>query len=238
MKIVAELLSEINDKLSNLSNNTISNDLKKFFKHDVNIRGIKVPNVYKLAKDYSKQIDKMEKSEVFAVCESLMSSDFQEDFLIAYKFMMQIKNKLTMDDFVFLQNLTQKYVNSWVKTDTFCNHVIGGLIDMYPQILPQIKLWAKSENLWLRRASAVSFILLGRHGKFHSDVFEIADILLTDSEDMVQKGYGWALKVVGQIQPQTVYDFVNARHSKMPRTAFRYAIEKFPADMRKKAMTF
>ena len=66
--------------------------------------------------------------------------------------------------------------------------------------------------------------------------FEIAELLLEDAEDLVQKGYGWMLKEAGNQFPEEVFDFVMKHRARMPRTALRYAIEKYPPAMRKRAM--
>jgi 3-methyladenine DNA glycosylase AlkD len=67
-------------------------------------------------------------------------------------------------------------------------------------------------------------------------VFEIADILLLDKDDMVQKGYGWMLKVASNHEPNKVFEYVMRHKREMPRTALRYAIEKLSPDLRKQAM--
>jgi 3-methyladenine DNA glycosylase AlkD len=107
---------------------------------------------------------------------------------------------------------------------------------MYPGYLSKLKIWAISANRWVRRASAVSLIVPAKEGKFLQDIFQIADILLLDKDDMVQKGYGWMLKVVSQAHQQEVYEYVLAHKAAMPRTALRYAIEKMPKEFRDKAM--
>ena len=53
---------------------------------------------------------------------------------------------------------------------------------------------------------------------------------------MVQKGYGWMLKVASQIHQKQVFTYVMKHKSQMPRTALRYAIEKMPKDLKAKAM--
>jgi 3-methyladenine DNA glycosylase AlkD len=53
---------------------------------------------------------------------------------------------------------------------------------------------------------------------------------------MVQKGYGWMLKVASQSHQNEVFDFVMEHRQGMPRTALRYAIEKMPPERRKTAM--
>jgi len=110
------------------------------------------------------------------------------------------------------------------------------LIEMYPELIAKLKEWALSDNRWVKRASSVSLIIPARRGKFQSDIFEIADILLKDVDDMVQKGYGWMLKAASQADQKAVFDFVMERRSVMPRTALRYAIEKMPADLKAQAM--
>ena len=61
-------------------------------------------------------------------------------------------------------------------------------------------------------------------------------ILLTDEDDLVQKGYGWMLKVAGQSHQEQVFDYVMKNKKIMPRTSLSYAIEKMPEDLRKQAM--
>lgn len=82
----------------------------------------------------------------------------------------------------------------------------------------------------MKRAAAVTLIVPARKGQFLSDIFGIADILLTDKDDMVQKGYGWMLKAASEVHEREVFDYVGSRKAVMPRTALRYAIEKMPAE--------
>ena len=67
-------------------------------------------------------------------------------------------------------------------------------------------------------------------------IFEIADGLLTDRDDLVQKGYGWMLKAAAESHRLEVFGFVLRHKTTMPRTALRYAIEKMPPDLKRRAM--
>jgi 3-methyladenine DNA glycosylase AlkD len=107
---------------------------------------------------------------------------------------------------------------------------------MYPEFISRLKDFAHSENRWVKRAAAVSLIIPARKGLFLKDIFEIADILLMDKDDMVQKGYGWMLKAASQAHQHTVFEYVMSKKAVMPRTALRYAIEKMPDDLKKMAM--
>jgi 3-methyladenine DNA glycosylase AlkD len=107
----------------------------------------------------------------------------------------------------------------------------------YPEPAERLFDWTCSDNRWVKRGSAVTLIIPARRGLYLPLVFRIADALLQDADDMVQKGYGWMLKAAAEAHEQEVFDFVTERRAVMPRTALRYAIEKMPQEKRKLAMS-
>ena len=113
---------------------------------------------------------------------------------------------------------------------------VGSFIEKFPSYIANLKTWTASDNRWVRRAAAVTFILPGRKDNFLNDIFEISDRLLTDKDDLVQKGYGWMLKEASKSHQQKVFEYVMKNKKEMHRTALRYAIEKLPKDLRDKAM--
>src|SRR5208283_4382337 len=93
-----------------------------------------------------------------------------------------------------------------------------------------------SPNRWLKRAAAVSLIIPAKKGQFFPEIIQIADRLLLDKDDMVQKGYGWMLKEASKQHQSDVYQYVLKHRRDMPRTALRYAIEKMSLEMKAEAM--
>jgi 3-methyladenine DNA glycosylase AlkD len=102
--------------------------------------------------------------------------------------------------------------------------------------LAELERWARSDNRWLRRGASVSLIIPAKKGKYLDGILRIADILLMDPDDLVQKGYGWMLKAASQAWQKEIFAYVMGNRSAMPRTALRYAIEKMPADLKRRAM--
>ncbi len=95
----------------------------------------------------------------------------------------------------------------------------------------------EQENMWMKRSAAVCLVLPLRRNRPHLSIaFEIADILLLDKNDLVQKGYGWMLKVASAHHEKEVFDYVVKHRQIMPRTALRYAIEKMPKELKVEAM--
>ncbi|HPR61811.1 MAG TPA: DNA alkylation repair protein, partial [Prolixibacteraceae bacterium] len=173
---------------------------------------------------------------VFEVCERLFQSGNFEESIIACQWSYYVHKQYEPIDFLVFERWINSYVSNWATCDTLCNHTVGEFIEMYPKYLVELKKLAKSENRWARRAAAVSLIVPARKGLFLPDVFEIANILLLDKDDLVQKGYGWMLKVAADKHQQAVFDYVVSNKFVMPRTALRYAIEKMPKELKAIAM--
>jgi len=209
---------------------------QNFFREKIQYYGVKVPIVHRISKEYYKQIEYKTKSEIFDFCKELWSSGYIEDSFVACNWSYYIHRQYEPSDFEIFAGWINEYVNNWASCDTFCNHTVGTFIEMYPAYLSKLKEFAVDENRWVRRAAAVTLIIPARKGKFLQDILEIADLLLMDEDDLVQKGYGWMLKVASEAHRQEIYEYVMTKRAVMPRTALRYAIEKMPKEMKASAM--
>jgi 3-methyladenine DNA glycosylase AlkD len=207
-----------------------------FFKEMIKSYGVKVPIVNKISKQYYKHIEFRSKIEIFNLCETLWQSGYIEESFIACHWSYFIHKKYEPNDFQVFEKWINSYVNNWASCDTLCNHTMGEFIEMYPEFLARLKDFANSDNRWMRRAASVTLIIPARKGKFLNEILEIADMLLLDKDDLVQKGYGWMLKAASEANQREIFEYVMKNKHIMPRTALRYAIEKMPKDLKSKAM--
>lgn len=209
---------------------------KRFFKEEVMMYGMKSAVVSDISKKYFKIARNLPKNTIFDLCEELWKSGYMEESFTACNWSYFVSKAYTPDDFQIFEKWVSEYIGNWASCDTLCNHTVGTFLEMYPEFLPELKRWARSSNRWMRRASVVSLIVPARKGKFLPEITELADILLTDSDDMVQKGYGWMLKVASKEHQREIFEYVLKNRAAMPRTALRYAIEKMPAELKAQAM--
>jgi len=230
------IINNIRKELSNNADEQTKVSGKRFFKEDVKLYGVKTAMVSKIGKQYDKEIKAMDKAEVFALCEELFKSGMMEEAFIACHWSNLISKNFEEKDFAVLENWVHKYIDNWAECDTLCNHTVAAFVEKFPPYISKLKEWTQSDNRWIKRASAVTLIIPARHGNFLNDIFEIADKLLMDKDDMVQKGYGWMLKAASESHQKEVFEYVMKHKDKMPRTALRYAIEKMPQELKKKAM--
>lgn len=200
------------------------------------VYGVRMGIVSKIARESFKEIQALSKQDVFALCEQLWQSAYLEEAVIACAWAESLNKQFEPADFRIFRHWVYDYLTNWGDCDTLCNHTIGDFIMMYPQFTGELKKWATSEKRLVRRAAAVTLIIPARRGLFLEDIFDIADILLTDKEDLVRKGYGWMLKAASEAHQEEVFNYVMSKKDIMPRTALRYAIEKMPPHLKAEAM--
>jgi len=223
-----KLILKIRDELKQIADEKTKKSGERFFKEAIKLYGVKSAVVRKIGKENFQIIKDKSKTEIFKFCGELWKSGYLEESSIACQWSYFLNNDYEPEDLKIFEMWIDNYISNWAACDTFCNHTVGAFIEKYPEYLSVLKKWAKSDNRWMRRAAAVSLIL--------KDIFEIADILLLDTDDMVQKGYGWMLKEASKINQEKVFNFVMKNKKNMPRTALRYAIEKMPKELKLQAM--
>ena len=230
------ILAQIREELKSNTDMQTQKSFQRFFKEQVKYYGVKTETVGKIAKKYWKQVETLDKQKIFVLCEELYRSDYTEEAFVVAFWLPNYIDHLKPSDLPVFKGWIELYINNWAKCDGFCNHTLGDLIQKSPETLNEIKRWAKSENRWLKRAAAVSLIVPAKKGCFLQDALEICQQLLTDKDDMVQKGYGWLLKEESRVHQKEVYDYVVKNRAIMPRTALRYAIELMPQELKSEAM--
>ena len=137
------------------------------------------------------------------------------------------KIKKTVFDFYIKHRLQ---VNNWDLVDSSADKIVGEFLrDKDKGIL--IK-YAKSKNLWERRIAMISCFAWIKRGEV-VDALAMAERLVGDGHDIIQKAVGWMLREIGKRELSPLVAFLDAHAATMPRTMLRYAIEKFSDEQRK-----
>jgi 3-methyladenine DNA glycosylase AlkD len=128
--------------------------------------------------------------------------------------------------------LAGNFCDNWAVTDQLSTQIVGILIDKFPKLADTVESWDRSPNLWLRRASAVSFVKPAGKGRYLEHAYRIATVLLPDSHDLIHKACGWLLREAGKSDAARLERYLLEHGSAIPRTTVRYAIERFPESQR------
>ena len=120
-------------------------------------------------------------------------------------------------------------INNWDLVDRAAPHVVGRyLIDRPRDVLYKL---ARSKNPWERRTAIVSTYYFIRAGDV-GDTFRVAEFLVDDPHELVQKATGSWLREAGKKDPTRLVAFLERHAATMPRTTLRYAVEKLNKNLR------
>ncbi len=211
--------------------------VEKYFKEGIKTYGVRVPDTRIVARKFYNDLKKDYKFKDFSeLSEKLLASGWFEEGIICISFMDHFKKNFSFEEFNLFEKWLNKYVSNWAHCDILCTDLVGNCIKNKPELVENLLKWTNSNNRWVRRGSAVSLVLHARNGRHLDYVFEIAERLITDRDDMVEKGVGWVLKEASKSDQRRVFDFLMNFKDKASRVTLRYAIEKMPEDLRKEVL--
>lgn len=123
------------------------------------------------------------------------------------------------------------FINNWDLVDLTAPKIVGDYVFNYGDTS---ELWqlARSSHLWAERISIVSALYFIRQKEF-GYVLEVSKHFLNHEHDLIHKATGWMLREVGKRDELVLCRFLDENAQYMPRTALRYAIEKFDEGKRK-----
>ncbi len=232
-----QLSEKARARLKNLGNPASAEGVKRFFKpHEkVSAYGVSLGQLRKLTTElYSEIKREWMLSEAVEFCKIQLASDFMESkhlgvFILA-RFRKQFKPTLLKSTHTWLNS---NLCANWAVTDALCSVVISPLLKAHPELASKLLKWSRSKNLWVRRAAAASLVSLARKGQHLDIAYQIAEQLFPDKEDLIHKAAGWLLREAGKTDSVRLERFLLQHGRRIPRTALRYAIERFPEKKRK-----
>ena len=191
--------------------------------------GVRMPVIRVQAKVFAD----LDTNEVLA----LLRSDVHEERLCALVILVQQFNKGANDiqRRIYQEYLKHsQYVSGWDLVDLSAHPIVGGYL-LKRDRSKLIKL-AQSKMLWERRIAIIATLHFIKRAQL-DDTFQLADVLLNDSEDLIHKAVGWMLREAGKHNQGRLIALLRERYQSMPRTMLRYAIEKLSEEQRKAYLT-
>jgi 3-methyladenine DNA glycosylase AlkD len=123
------------------------------------------------------------------------------------------------------------WIDNWGLVDRAAPYVVGGYL--HNKDKKALYDLAKSKNPMERRTAIVSTYYFIRKNEI-KDTFKIAEILVNDTDEYVQKAVGSWIREAGKRNEEKLKNFLNKHATEMPRITLRYAIEKFDKETRER----
>jgi 3-methyladenine DNA glycosylase AlkD len=186
--------------------------------------GIKIPPLRALAKQH--------RDADLASIAALLGSKYHEERMFALLLMMQFyatADEAGKQAAYDLYLGSTRHINNWDLVDISAPHIVGKHLEDRPRKV--LQRMTKSESLWERRIAMVATLHFIRRQDF-TDTLHIAGMLLDDRHDLMHKAVGWMLREVGKRDQKILETFLQRHYPRLPRTALRYAIERFDPALR------
>ncbi|MGI0005607.1 MAG: DNA alkylation repair protein [Nitrososphaera sp.] len=224
-------LADARAELARLADPAKANVLQRFFKTgksqygegDV-FMGVTVPRSRQVATKYA--------GITLEDVKGLLYSKIHEERLVALLILVR-KSKADLEGVArfYINNISQ--VNNWDLVDLSAPRILGAYLEGRDRSI--LYRLAASDKLWERRIAIIATQHFIRKDDF-ADTLKISEMLLADDHDLMHKAVGWMLREVGKRDLAVEEAFLQRHWKNMPRTALRYAIERFPEEKRRAYM--
>lgn len=179
-----------------------SSFLVSYYNTKYEVLGLSLPAQRQIAKDgfsfSSQPIDEQFKIWSFVFHSSrLHEAKFQALFFV--------QSAIKKMDYRDIWSETHKWVtgiDNWAHSDLLSS-IYSVILEKNPDLVyPVLKIWNANENLWVRGQSIVSLLYYRRNRKdfiSFDKMIQLVENLLADKEYYVQKGVGWTLRELWQV---------------------------------------
>jgi 3-methyladenine DNA glycosylase AlkD len=127
-------------------------------------------------------------------------------------------------------------ISSWADHDGLVHYLIAPMVTAKADRIRRVFCWATSPDRWHRRAACVALIQGTRQKIFFSEIKRLSDLLLSDEDDMVQKGLGWLLRETAKADAKRTVPYLMSIRKQAPRLVLRTACETLPPGIRNKIL--
>jgi 3-methyladenine DNA glycosylase AlkD len=127
-------------------------------------------------------------------------------------------------------------ISSWADHDALVHYLIAPMVAAKPTRTGKVLRWAKSSDRWHRRAACVALIQGTRQKMFSSEIERLSNLLLSDEDDMVQKGLGWLLRETAKADSKRTVPYLMSIREHASRLVLRTACETLPVGTKKRIL--
>lgn len=207
-----------------------------FFKEEIKSHGWYTGELRKLAVCFRRTILKERGFDfLLQVADKLFSGRILEEKIFAVFLLENLTNDFGDAEFRRFETWLSR-ISSWADHDALVHYLIAPMVAVKPERTSRVFRWAKSRNRWHRRAACVALIRRARQKMFMPDIKRLSEILLSDEDDMVQKGLGWLLRETAKFDAERTVPYLMRIRKRAPRLVLRTACETLPPATRKKIL--
>lgn len=207
-----------------------------FFKEEVQSHGWYTGKLRREAVRFRRRIrDELGLGFLLQVADKLFGGRILEEKVFAVFLLEKLTKDFRDAEFRLFESWLDR-ISSWADHDGLVHYLIAPMIADKPVRAERVFRWAKSPDRWHRRAACVALIQGTRKKIFFAEIKRLSNLLLSDEDDMVQKGLGWLLRETAKADAKRTVPYLMSIRKRAPRLVLRTACETLPVDVRKKIL--
>lgn len=207
-----------------------------FFKNEIKSHGWYTAALRKAMRRLRREILKQHNLQFLtAIADELFSGSVLEEKIAAVFLLEGLTAHCGDPEFCLFEAWLDR-ISSWADHDALVHDLIAPMIVAKPSRKKNVFRWAKSPKRWQRRAACVALIRGTRLRMFFPEIVRLSNSLLTDDDDMVQKGLGWLLRETAKFDAKRTVPYLLKIRQSAPRLVLRTACETLPAAQKKKVL--
>jgi 3-methyladenine DNA glycosylase AlkD len=230
------IAAEIRHLLRNGGSAEHADGVQWFFKDEIKSHGWYAAKLRTVAVRFRRRIRKEFGLDfLLRVADKLFAGRVLEEKVFAVFLLEKMTDEFGDTEFRLFESWLPR-ISSWADHDGLVHYLIAPMVAANPPRVRDVFRWAKSPKRWHRRAACVAMIRGARSQMFFPEIVKLSDFLLTDQEDMVQKGLGWLLRETTKYDPKRTLPYLMKIRARAPRLVLRTACEPLPKPARARVL--
>lgn len=207
-----------------------------FFKDEIKSRGWYTADLRRAAIGFRREVRKeYGLNFLIDVADQLFVGSVLEEKIIAVFLLEKLDTEFGDKEFELFESWLDR-IASWADHDALVHCLIAPMVASKSARAKTVFRWAKSPKRWHRRAACVALIRGARARMFFPEITKLSDSLLSDEDDMVQKGLGWLLRETAKFDPKRTVPYLMKIRGSAPRLVLRTACETLPPGTKQKIL--
>jgi 3-methyladenine DNA glycosylase AlkD len=231
-----EIAAQIRQTLQSGGSSEHAAGVQWFFKDEIKSHGWYTADLRRAARSFRREIRKEFGLDfVVNVADELFSGTVLEEKIVAVFLLEKLDAEFGDREFKMFESWLDR-ITSWADHDALVHDLIAPMLASSPARAKNVFRWAQSPNRWRRRAACVALIRGARAKMFFPEITKLCNSLLSDDDDMVQKGLGWLLRETAKFDPKRTVPYLMKTRRRAPRLVLRTACETLPSATKKRIL--
>jgi 3-methyladenine DNA glycosylase AlkD len=225
-------LVEIRRRLTQAGRLEVAAGIHKSMGDDVDCYGVKPAEVGNIGMEAIRRLRSGGLVLSMAIADALFKSRKLEEGLIGAQIVGALARLIGGGEFDRFDSWVSLLDNAQT-SDALALNCISKSVAAKTSLAMKLVDWTKSPNPWRRRAAVMSLSPMVREGRFMTDALTVAEQVMVDSHEEVQRGVGMMLLDASRLQSPRVVEFLVSWKDKSPRLVLQTAVAKLSPEDRK-----